>query len=482
MNQRFFTIIFHVFVRILSVFGSFLCFNVISNHLGTADYGYWSQVTSTANLLIPLILMQLPLSFLRFYNSKTVSSKNKMGTILVLTNIVMAIVFLVFSSLEEQLAKLIFGNENFTHYIDLLLLYIFFKINFQLLLSYFRASGNPNVFSKLLLIESILQIALLLLFVLVLQLGFSSAVYSYVVVDGIIVICILIWMIFVNKNLTLPTFKDWKALSHFLLYSLPLVPQMFLFWIVNLSDRYILLYFHGIETASIYSATYLLGSLFIMSQVALNFIVLPESIFFWENNKKVKSIKYLGAFQNYYFLSGLFLVGLLVLIGSIILQTIGTSDFVVSELSIFMITFGCLLFGTEQFIRNVFHLYKNTKILPIIFGVSALLNIMLNLILIPVYRIEGAALATLITFAVQFVIFTYFQKRMTLESLNFVLTFKITLMITIGIICLKFNPFKEHELIINTITISILYLIAIKLNWLNLNELKYFLIKGKNKS
>jgi O-antigen/teichoic acid export membrane protein len=65
-----------------------------------------------------------------------------------------------------------------------------------------------------------------------------------------------------------------------------------------------------------------------------------------------------------------------------------------------VVALGTILFNCNYINGNILLLFKKTKTIALIYGVSALINIVLNIILVPLIGILGAATATLITFAI----------------------------------------------------------------------------------
>jgi len=83
-----------------------------------------------------------------------------------------------------------------------------------------------------------------------------------------------------------------------------------------------------------------------------------------------------------------------------ILQILATSEFVPGSAVVPFVAYGAVLFGFYGICVYIFHLVKRTELVVRLLGISAVLNIILNIILIPRMGILGAAVATLIAYGV----------------------------------------------------------------------------------
>jgi len=473
----FFSLSYHLFIKFLTVIGSFVTLNLVAGHLGATAYGYWAQINSTANLLVPVVLLQLPVAFVRFYQAKDFPSNQAMGSLLIVNWVTFAFLGGLFLLFEGVFSQLLFGRDDLTDFLRLLFVFVFFKSNLQMVTSYFRASGQTNTYSNILAIDAAVQIILLWVFIAILNFSVEGVVLSYVAVDAVIVLIILLWMWLFKKNLRFVIANQRKTITHFVYYCIPLVPHVFLFWIFNLSDRYFLVHYHGIKTTGIYNAAYLFGSMLIVVQAALNFIVLPEAIRLWEAGRKYAAFMMLKQFQDIFLLSGIFVVGVFSVVGADVLKIVGTGEFDVPPWVIMLITTGALLFGTDQFIRNIFHLQKKTKQLPLFFLVTAVCNVLFNFLLIPRLGIFGAACSTFITFLIQYLILVYYGYKVALLLPDYKNCLKVLLVVALAAItAIYWSPYLVTDILIFVVA----YFLAVFLfNWIDIKGLWSMLNKNK---
>lgn len=195
-------------------------------------------------------------------------------------------------------------------------------------------------------------------------------------------------------------------------YSFPLAIGNLAAWILSLSDRYILKFFRGSHEVGIYSASYavsensilLLASLFMLASG-------PTSIQLWEKEGEQKSRDFASSVTRYYLLLCLpAVVGISVLARPAIGLLTGVEyreGFRIMPL----VAFGGLLLGLQQRFQVGFVFYKKTHFIMIAIAAGGLVNVGLNLLLVPTYGYMAAAFTTMIGYGVLLLIMVITSRR-----------------------------------------------------------------------
>lgn len=177
-------------------------------------------------------------------------------------------------------------------------------------------------------------------------------------------------------------------------------------WFSNYFDRFAIEYLQNLNEVGIYSANYGVGSKFFLVLSPI-FIVLVTPIVFGKSNRQMKRntlIKY-GAFY-----SGIALPILLLLyytremVGQLLLSSEYSEGFYL----IFWIALAFFLITLAQLFELYFYSEKRTYVVLISNISSAIINISLNLLLIPSYGIFGAAIATCGAFVIYLIVVCFF--------------------------------------------------------------------------
>jgi len=190
------------------------------------------------------------------------------------------------------------------------------------------------------------------------------------------------------NRMTLRLRKD--VLLRCLAFSAPLVPYAVSGWTMDLSNRYLVEYFMGIEDVGRYNAAYQFA---LIMQTTLNAFALAWIPVFYQLAKEDDAERRLAVFGKIYWCLTL-LLGLVLTLGSkealaVFADGVYRDSYVVMPALMATQALTCLwhLFVNPLFLR------KKTAYLPLVMGAAALLSILLNLFMIPRWGLVGAGWA-----------------------------------------------------------------------------------------
>lgn len=192
-------------------------------------------------------------------------------------------------------------------------------------------------------------------------------------------------------------------------YGLPFVPLAIFSWISNLGDRYIIQNFLSLREVGIYTAVYSIASRpFLMINGVLTGFFRPV-LFQKESIKELLTAK--KTFEIWLFTASLiFIVTITIyaLLGKIIINLLLSEAYSHNTYYIFLIIgIGYSIFSLNQILESRILSYGVSKkiLLPNI--ISAIINILVNIVCLPIYGLEGAAFATALAFLLQLFITVY---------------------------------------------------------------------------
>lgn len=204
---------------------------------------------------------------------------------------------------------------------------------------------------------------------------------------------------------------DKTLIKKMIFYSIPLIPNAMCWWINCSSDKYFVNIFCGAAAVGIYAVAYKVPSL--LSTVM--------SIFFgaWQ----ISAVEDFGSETSRSFFSDIYRKTLLmnvfassVLIGvsKYLGKILFADDFFVAWKYTILLVIAYFFSTMASFLGSIYTCGKQTKMLFVTSVISAGVNFVLNLILIPFVGLFGAALATIICYMVVFFI-RYFDSKKILE-------------------------------------------------------------------
>ncbi len=381
----------------LGTFGSkllvFLMVRFYTGYLTTAQYGTADLITQTANLLLPLISLGITDGVFRFAIDSKIDKKSVFSSGLY-TITLGGLAFLV-------IAPILMLTNQFDGYIWLIVVYTMASCYHSLCSKYIRALGSTAFFAVQGIINTSLVIVFNILFLAVFDMGITGYVLSVVIADAVSAL-----LIFFREKLwrDITPKVDKTILKDILRYSIPMIPATIFWWVTSVSNRYLVNHFIGADANGIYAVSYKLPTLLtLISTVfmqAWQFSAVTES----EHDKQEHIdffSKVWGSFQ-----SVMFLVGAGVVAFSIpLIKILTTESFYSAWKYVPMLALAMVFSAFTNFMGSVYIVEKRSKNSFLTTMVGALLNIVLNFILIPSpLGVQGAAIATFISYLLIFVI------------------------------------------------------------------------------
>jgi len=420
---------------------------ILTKTLGADGYGIWSQIWATISLLAPLCTLGLSYAILRFLSTE--KDKGVIGKGLSSIFAITAAIGLMLSSLifiiSEPLAVAVFGGIDAAFYIKISSFLILLAAIDQLLISYFTAFQQMKRYSSFLILQTVGEVILIAYLVLS-GFGLSGAIISLLIARLITTTLGFLWVTSDVKFLT----PDFSIVKSYLPYTLPLLPTAICYWLINLGDRYVIGYFMGVDAVGIYSASYGLGGLLVLFYAPLSSTLFPAMVHCYENNKiqELKThLKYSLKFFLMFAIPSFF--GLSVLSKSL-LVTLATPEFAEGAVVVSIVALATVLYSCGSINVYVLNLFKETKKVGLIYMASASINVVINIILVPLMGIVGAAIATLLTYAVHLFVISVISFKKVSYDVDFKFILKSLISSSImAFVVWKLNPIGAVDIVIS---------------------------------
>ncbi len=208
---------------------------------------------------------------------------------------------------------------------------------------------------------------------------------------------------------------DKKILKQLLIIGIPLLPNFIIYWIFNSSDKVMITNMLGVAAAGIYSVGSKLGQVSQLIRTAFSggWQFFAFSTMNDENQVKTNSLifEYLGVVS---FVVTLFMCTFSELIFTILFTEEYYSAYIVAP----YLFLAPLLQMLYQVAGNQFVIIKKTWPTMLVLSIGVVLNIFLNLCLIPMMGIEGAAIATLVGYIASDLIGIFVLNKMKLMEIS----------------------------------------------------------------
>ncbi|MEK6715188.1 MAG: oligosaccharide flippase family protein [Candidatus Omnitrophota bacterium] len=387
------------------------------------EFGIFSTINITGAVLGIIYDMGLIAALFRWYFDYSQSEEDKrkiiVSTVLIFYFITSSIATVIIFFFSRSLSGLLFkGQYQHSPLVQLMIVTTYINLLLGVPLTILRLKEKAYLYMKVSILRGIGILAITLLYLAVLK-GGLLGIYK----GGLLVSFIIAAVLFgVTYNDYIFKFSA-PEIKKMLIFGLMYLPTIIFMWIINFSDRYFLNYYSTLEDVGIYSFGYKIGQIIFLMVTAFSTAWTPIlfSIIKEDNAKAI-----LSTIMTYFFLT-LFSIALLMTIFSEdIVKLVSVGKYIESYKVVSLISFSYFLYGIYVFLFNGLMITKRIGSQPIIIGLSALLNILLNIYLIPRFGYIGAAYSTLFTYAA--VVFGTYVMSQRCYYINYekVRLFKIT--------------------------------------------------------
>jgi len=410
---------------------AFTALSLYTHLLSPEQYGLYTLLLTGTVFLHNTLYNWLTAGTLRFWYGKTYSTPVFINTLSVshikisLYLLLIALLFVFYALFNKNLE----ASWVVSSYFLLLSLTLFFITQ-----CIFSVEIKPTTYAYLGISSSILS---LLIGTLLAYSGFGALG----VITGI-TLGTLIPSLFVFKDIWLPFNKELsdKTLAKKLLkYGIPFASAAILEEVTKVSDRFMLAWLHDKSQAGLYAVGYdLSGNSIIVLMTAINLAAYPVIIKLFENEGYDTAIDY---FRHYVIL----LLGVSIpaviglnLVGPDLVHLLIDEQYQESVLSLLpIITLAIFAMGLQvTYFDLAFQLAHYVKAIVRVRIIIALVNLLLNYILIPKMGMMGAAIATLLSFILGSVLSAVIGRSYFKLPFPFMEFFKILISALVMGICL----------------------------------------------
>lgn len=431
-------------------------------------YGLVAYILSTANIMMPLMAFGVHNTIIKFYSTfKTKNTLNSFMTLMLFLPLVLSIPiagigFFGYETIAGWLTK---KNSIVEDYLWYIFITAFAMAYFEVFFAWVKVQMK-TVFGNFM--KEVFHRVGVMLLLFSLYLNWITVEQFLIGLVAVYVLRMLLMLI--NAfYVRLPVFRFDKIdkLSSILKYSSLIIVAGSIATMILDIDKFMLNNYIEIEKVAYYSVAVFIATVIAVPQRAMHQIMMPLTAqFINDNNKEELEDLYKRSSLTLYIISGF--IFLLIVLNINQLYQIIPEEFSGGIMVVFIISIAKLydnLLGNNNAILFNSDYYRMILVFGVILAISA---IILNMILIPIYGIEGSALATLIAVLLYNTIKIIFVKTKFEMQPFSIQTFKVTLLIVLGFLVFYFweFPFNPYiNIVLKSSLIGIVYAFLIyKLN------------------
>lgn len=370
----------------------------LTHNLSPTDFGILAVANTTISLCAGVAQLGLASAFFRAYGYDYTSSRDKRDvvatttTILGITAICTVLLVLVFAS---PLAFILFGQSSavLTNVVILSSMVVLLQNLTAPVLALLRAEERPLTFSLLSTSNTVITLLGTVLLVGVLHRGISGAILANGAGYAFVVVCTLpIILLRVGLKIRIDIARSMLA------FGLPLVLNFLSFRVLQVSDRYLLSFFVSLAETARYAVAYTVGSavsIIIMGPFSLAW---PTALFAIAKREDAANI--FRTFFRWFSLLFFFITFALSMFGTTLLDWVFPATYHSTAFIIPIVAESVVFFGVYSVFLVGVNIKRKTWMISIFSTIAAIINVLLNLLLIPHYGSGGAALSTLLAYII----------------------------------------------------------------------------------
>ncbi len=470
-NNKYRTLAGNIIVLGIGQFGSkmlvYVMLNFYTSMLDKAAYGDLTNIINAASIFISVFTLSIADGVLRFALEKKNDGK---GVFSIGINV--AVIGMVIFAVVTPLIGLI---PMLKGYEWLVFIYVFMGAVKEICAIYVRARHSVTIYAIDGIVTTVSMIIYSLVFMGIFKLGIAGYVFAVVLGDFTSVIFL---------NVTTKLFKEYRPVRNdpvlrgaMLKYSIPLMPTMIMWWIINTSDGFMVTAFLGSEANGLYGIAYKFPNL--ATVVVGIFSQAWRISAITERNSRTVSNFYSNIFSMMQTVMFLASAGIMLILRPLIIPFFVAESFAESYFYV-PILLGAVVFQSfSNFLASIYEASNKTTHSLISSSIGAAANIVLNLILIPTMKISGAAVATLASYIIVFVYRIIDTKKLLYMKVYWAkIGVNMTLLVIMAM-SIMFLPYGAWQNVIN----AVIFVIIAALNFKScIQAVKLVVNKKKGKS
>ena len=379
-----------------------------TSFLSTSEYGTIDIITTTVSLIMPLLSLQLSEAIFRMLAEENDKEKQKKYisssiNIIIINSLILTII--------TVFLQIFFNILCYEYYIYILIMLIMGCI-YELINQIIRGMNLLKLYSFQGILFTLIFTGCNIFFIAKLNKGvygyLISQIISYFVVS---IVGFISAKMYKYYSIEISSKERHELLS----YSIPLIPNILSWWILNVSDRYFISYFATNSEVGIYA----------FSNKIVNLMYVINSIFIlaWQSNSiriykdDDRDAYYSEVFSVYSSLQSLVVI-IFSILSYLLVDIFGSTEYIEAYKYIPLLAVAIMFNTYASYYANNYLILKKTKEIMKTTMIAAIINIIANLIFVPFIGIYGAILSTIIAYMVVWIIRVSDKKISIIISIN----------------------------------------------------------------
>ncbi|SFI79349.1 lipopolysaccharide biosynthesis protein [Myroides guanonis] len=437
---------------------SFLLVPFLTFYLNKSDLGTYDLLMTLILLLSPIVSFQLSESIYKFIRleKETIKIREIVSNSIILLFLSILLFEIVFFIIN------IFVEYEYFYYFSICLVTSILFPFFQKLA---RALGNNKLFTIIGLLNASIILIVNIILLKFFNFGLISLFLS-LIFSNMICILILVFRTNVIGDFNLKSF-DKNLINNLLKYSIPLVPNSLSWWLINSSDKFLILAFLSIDDNGIYAISSKYPIILILINSIFILAFQDEKLLEKDNSNLINEGRMFDKYINFQFSLALLFI---TLSKFMVLFTVA-SDYIKAYEAMMFLFVGVVFSSLSSYLGVYLMRELSTKEILKSSLIGGVINVLFVLLFIKYLGVLACALGSIVSF---FVLFYYRYLYLNRKYFFLVNLKKIIMLTTVIIVIISFIiSFDNNIFIIFLITLSAIIFFIVNKHLINIFIKKY---------
>jgi stage V sporulation protein B len=478
-------ITYGVIFNILAGITAYLTRLILARSMTPAEYGLFYAVFTLVTFSLFFRDLGFDQALVKYIAEWKVTKKyNEIKTaiaaVLCIQLVASIILSIVFFTLADFLAQNYFRNPAAATILKVLIIYVLFSLTIRTIRGLFQGIQEMGLFSSTEFIKNTIVFITSAIFI---SLGFGifAPMIAFAIVGPIFLLTYLPFIIKKYSFLKDSKIANFSSTAHQLwIFGMQVFATSAGSKIIGEIDTLILTYTRTLTEVGIYNVVLPSAMALLMIGTSAASAAFPMVSELWAKNDKIRLSKGITLLNNYSFVIMAPVLLTIAVFASFFLNLLFGSEYTPGSTALQILLIGVLFFIVAVINMNIISGIGKPKEVTKIVIAAAVVNLILNIIFIPIYGINGAAFATTISYLLALLIST--RKVTTYMNIQFpikqwlktALAAAIFVAILISIAMLNINPWLEMPLAVITAAIAYI-IITYALKLVNIAEIKHYI-------
>lgn len=368
----------------------------LTHYLSPTDYGILTILTTFISLGAGISQLGLASAFFRAYGYDYTSNDDRRDVLATATWLLCSISVLIVAAgilFAPFLAGAFFGHSTLSPLIALAVGVVALQNLTVPGFAWMRAEGRAAFYAILAICSMLITLVANLYLVGILHMGVIGSLLATGSGYAGVIIC-TIPFILVRAGIRMRV----AIARSMLIYGLPLILNLVSYWVLQLSDRYLLSVFGSLAQTARYTAAYTLGSA--MSVVVMGPFTLAWPTTMFAIAKREDAVQVFKLVFRWFGMFLLFAAFALSILGTVLLDWLFPLSYHSSAFVVPIVAASIAFYGIYYVFMVGANVVRKTWLTAVFTTIAAIVNVGLNLFLIPHYQAMGAAASTLLAYIV----------------------------------------------------------------------------------